>query len=93
MASILDMHRAPLNPHPVTMEAYIDEMIASGEVTWEWLAENGYVDPASIDGLTDAKWLPGDDLIADANQAILDIADADSISATMDGIEVVFDAI
>jgi len=75
----------------VTMEAYIDKMIANGDVTWEWLAENGYVDPASIAGLTAAKWLHGDDILADAEQKILDVADADSLSETMDGMKVIFE--
>ena len=54
------------------MANYSDEMIRNKSVTWEWLADNGLVDPQSIDGLSDPIWLIGDDIMADEDRTICD---------------------
>ncbi len=52
-------------------KAYREEMEGiHASISWEVLAEIGMVDPTSIDGLSDPKWLIGDDVMAELDARI-----------------------
>ena len=69
------------------MQTYIAEMVRDGSIMWERLAELEIVVADSLDGLSDAKFLVGDDTLADADRQIL-AARPGRLVITADGIEI-----
>lgn len=55
-------------------------------LTWEILADEGIVDPASIGGDMDVRWLIGDDVIADAERRICEMCGYSRIDTDSDGL-------